>query len=189
MFPNIQSLDIFSSAHIGGGFVRDLDLQDDINRLCNGRDYVEQILHFDVMANSTHALPFFPLDESNNHENLRLRDFEPNLLRNAANQILMGSLSFLEPILEATWTTTIAGVRMPMSFRRSQEAREVGFVWKDMKPPVRSREDVEEILRDTRERFWNLGYWGFARGGPTPFDGALDADAETFAGFVNPHYN
>ena len=141
------------------------------------------------MANSTHALPFFPLDESNNHEDLRLRHFEPNLLRDAENHILTDYISTLEPVLEGSWTTTIMGVRMPMSFHRSQAAREAGYLWKDMKPAVCSREDVEEILRDTREMFRNVGYPGFARGGSTPFGGALDADAETFAGFVIPQYN
>ena len=141
------------------------------------------------MANPTHALPFYPLDESEILENLCMREFEPNLLRDAENRIQIGSLATFEPVLEGTWATTIAGMRMPMLFRRSQAAQDAGFVWEDVKAARRSQKDVEEILRDTRERFWKNGYSTFATGGPTPFDRALDADAETFDGFVLPQYN
>ena len=128
MFPNVQSLNIFGSKVRGDGSLRPMYGDYDILELCDGHKYFEQILHFDIMAYSTHALPFFPLALNDRLYRLRLRDFEPNLLRDANNQLLVGSLSTFEAHLEGTWSTTNTGVRMPISYRQSQDPEDAEFV-------------------------------------------------------------
>jgi hypothetical protein len=80
-----------------------------------------------------------------------LRNFESTLLRDPDKQILVGPVAIFESLLENTSTTMITGLRVPMSFLRSEAAQDVGFARKDLNPAMHTR-DVVQGFCDRKER-------------------------------------